>query len=93
MYEIFNNEIGKASVEEVDGKLFFHYESRMWSPAIYKKLLQVWALITKHIKEMGYDEVYVAIPDNDPKLYKFEQMFCFEEVYRSDGTILMVREL
>jgi hypothetical protein len=89
MYEVFDNEVGKGSIEEHNGMLFVHYKSKVWGPSVYKKLLQTWALVLTTAKQMGHEYVYVLIPDNDPKLYKFERMFCLEEVDRIDNNILM----
>jgi hypothetical protein len=43
------------------------------------------------LAEDGIEDVFVIIPDNDKKLYKFEEMFGFKEIKRNDSAILMAR--
>jgi hypothetical protein len=76
--------------EDDDGHLYFHTDKHgtvwaharifNWSKHVYYKAKAVWLESLDALKEKGIEFVCVAIPDNDPKLEKFEKMFGFEEV-------------
>lgn len=69
---------------------FLHLDIFQWSPSLYREYKIVWQEVLKWFEQQGYNEVFILIPDNDPKLYKFETKFGFTEVSREDGEILMM---
>ena len=82
MYEVF--------WEDSDGYLYFvtdkentvwaHSEIYNWNKSVYYKAKAVWLEALDSFNKKGIKVVCVSIPDNDPKLEKFEKMFGFEEI-------------
>lgn len=59
----------------------------------YKKFCKVWQQVRQTLLDEGHDAVFTCIPVGDWKMYKFQLLFGFSEVERSDGQILFVRKL
>jgi len=73
-----------------DGNLHVHAEVRKWSPSAYKQGLV--ALQTLH-NETGLVEIYTVIPDDDPKLEKYENMLGFVTIKKESNMLLMRRSI
>lgn len=90
---IVDNEDGTFSYEIVSGIVGLHAELKQWGPQVYKRTQYVLEKFILEIKDKGFNAVYVGIPDNDPKLLKFEQLYGFYEIGRVDGNIIMKRDI
>ena len=90
--EIINNDDGRLCIQWVDGLPFIHLQLYNWSKSAYKKYKSIWNELLKNLSIKGVPCVFVIIPDNDDKLYHFEQMFGFEEAEHGDGYFLMVKD-
>ena len=69
------------------GEWFLHLPSlQRWSATVYKQLLETLTDIREAAAQRGVHKLYVFIPADDPKLYKFELMMGFlpEEGYRNE---------
>lgn len=88
---VLKNEYGHLQYHVYKGAYFIHLELYKWSKLLFKKYQIVFEMWLLDLAEDGIDAVFVIIPDNDKKLYKFEQMFGFEEIQRNDNAILMAR--
>lgn len=78
MKTLIDNEYGHLKYEWWEGYPLFHLELYKWSKSLYKSYLQVFDYVLAKFKDNGVTQVFVAIPDNDQKLLKFEKMFGFE---------------
>jgi len=72
-----------------DNNLHVHAQVFKWSLSAYKKGLI--ALQTIH-DETGLDEIYTVIPNDDPKLEKYENMLGFQTIKEQDHMFLMRRD-
>lgn len=92
MHTVIKNDFGHLQYEiDKQGNYFIHLELYKWSKSLYKQYLIFFYAWLKQLK--GIDHVFVVIPDNDPKLYKFEELFGFYEIKRQDGAILMALKI
>lgn len=82
MYELFwSDEDGHLYfVTDKEGTVWAHAEIHNWSKSSYYKAKAIWLEAIESFNKRGIEVVCVAIPDNDPKLEKFEKMFGFKEV-------------
>ena len=81
----------KADIHE--GKWWMHLDIKgAWSVSKYKTMLAQFIEALSYMHDKGIDEVWVAIPDDDPMLLKFEKMFGFIYVLTSDGTTFLRRD-
>lgn len=85
-------EYGHLEMEYWDGEPLIHLTLNKWSKEKYKKYKTLWQVFLNQFRELGYKRVLVAIPDNDPKLEKFEKMFGFTEIKREKGVLIMERK-
>ena len=90
MISLIDNEMVHLKVQLLEGLPFIHLEVKQWSPLLARQYKKTWKKILRDMGALGYGEVFILIPDDDPKLYKFETMFGFTEVERQDGKILMI---
>jgi hypothetical protein len=90
--EVVNNDDGRLVIQWVNELPFIHLQLYNWSVDGYKKYWAIWLDLLKDLAERGHPCVFVLIPDNDEKLYKFETMFGFVEASRVDNSILMVKD-
>jgi len=90
-HTIIDNEFGHLQYEiDPEGNYFIHLSLDKWSKTLYKEYLIIFYNWLARIKqENNINHVFVVIPENDKKLYKFEQMFGFNEIKKQDGDILM----
>jgi len=88
---VLKNEYGHLEYQVFKGAYFVHLTLHQWSKSLYKKYLIVFEMWLLDLAEDGIEDVFVIIPDNDKKLYKFEEMFGFKEIKRNDSAILMAR--
>lgn len=79
-------------IQWVDGVPFIHASVYKWKLSLVKKYYNIWVSLLAVLAERRVPCVFSAIPDNDPKLYKFQQMFGMREVKRDSNTILFMRE-
>jgi hypothetical protein len=92
-HTIINSEFGHLQCQIDENKcVFLHLTLKKWSHTLYKQYLILFYSWLNTLSEKGVLAVFVLIPDNDPKLYKFEQMFGFKEIDRKHGQILMAKE-
>lgn len=67
-----------------------HLHVELKKPLAGMKLMRAkFAELKAMLRAIGHRFVYVLIPDNDAKLYRFEELFGFEERRRGQGHILM----
>jgi hypothetical protein len=91
MYDIFwDDEWGTLKFQYVENKVFAHAIAKQWNKKVYLKFLDIWHVAKEELKEAGYNEIYVVIPDNDKKLFKFEVMFGFRVLHQVDGLLVMI---
>ncbi len=90
--EVINNDNGRLRIQWVDGIPFIHLQLYHWSTQAYKEYKRIWSKLLKDLGSKGVPCVFVIIPDNDEKLYHFEQMFGFEEAEHTEGCFLMVKD-
>lgn len=69
-----------------------HVELVDWSPSIAKECKEILKDVKRFLWNQGYKQVVSVIPDNDPKLYKFQTFFGMKELKRRDGLILFAQE-
>lgn len=93
MYKILDNEYLELRIQFAGGVPFAHSTFKQWSPKLYRAYRNTWEQICKDLDGAGHPCVFVMIPDNDPKLLKFEKMFGFKEVERQNGNILLMYEV
>lgn len=77
--------------EKIGESIFLHFECRKWSAhwySFYKNELNAYL---QGLKKLNIEYVYVVIPDNDPKLLKFEKMFGFEVVSTYPNVLILRR--
>ncbi len=81
------------SVEWVGKEAFLHctVDPTTWGVKSYKKLYVVLQYIAYYLREKEYSNMYVLIPDNNEKLFKFSLMFGFTLVQIIGDHILMSR--
>jgi hypothetical protein len=90
MFETYlEDEDGKLTFQFEDGKVFAHAIAKKWNKSIYLKFQDVWYVAKEELREVGYDTIYVLIPADDKKLFKFETMFGFKLVGKKDNVLLM----
>jgi len=92
-WALLDTEEAKFEVEVIDGKAFIHLLLHKWSHSIFKKYREVFKGMEPLLKQRGFNEVYVAIPDDDAKLLRFERMFGFNVIEHKAGHYLLVREI
>ena len=69
-----------------------------WSATVYKQLLETLTDIREAAAQRGVHKLYVFIPADDPKLFKFEAMmgFTIDTVYQTPNNkeyVLMSQEI
>jgi hypothetical protein len=90
--DVINNDNGRLRIQWVDDVPFIHLQLYRWSAQAYKEYKRIWSKLLKDLGSKDIPCVFVYIPDNDEKLYHFEQLFGFQEVEHSDGYFLMVKD-
>lgn len=71
------------------GLPFAHLEVHKWGPSVYRELLSLWKTVLAVLRDKGVPSIFSCIPTGDDKLYKFQRMFCLEEIERTDEYVLM----
>ncbi len=62
-----------------NGKVFLHMSPpKYWALSVYKEMLSCMDAIRWGLSERDVEEIFVMIPDDDPKLFKFETMMGFK---------------
>lgn len=92
-YVMIDDEYIKFSVEYIEEQPFLHLELHQWSKSLYKVYLEMFDEIKQILKDMGYDAVWVLIPDDDNKLLKFEKMFGFNVMVHCTNMYLLYQEI
>lgn len=91
-YPVLSNELGDLECEiSKEGLFFLHLSLKKWNKTLYKQSLIYFYSWLNMLYESGVLAVFVLIPEEDKKLYKFEQMFGFEEIDRKNGYVLMAQ--
>jgi hypothetical protein len=91
MFDTFWNDDDVTLVfEYVENKVYAHATSKRWSKSVYYKYKDIWHVAKEELSESGYKEIYVLIPAEDKKLFKFETMFGFKLLKQQDDVLLMV---
>jgi hypothetical protein len=90
--DVINNEDGRLRIQWVNDLAFIHLQLYNWTPSAFKKYKRIWSEFLKDLSNKDVPCVFVLIPDDDEKLYHFEQMFGFEEAEHGDGYFLMVKD-
>ena len=91
MFDIFwDDEDVTLTFQYVENKVYAHAKSKQWSKSLYYKYKDIWHVAKEELSENGYNEIYVIIPAEDKKLFKFETMFGFKPVKQQDSMLLMV---
>lgn len=91
MFDLFwDDEDLTVSFQYFENKVFAHATAKQWSKSKYFKYHDVWHVAKEELLEAGFNEVYVLIPADDKKLFKFETMFGFKLLEKQDNVLLMV---
>jgi hypothetical protein len=91
MFDLFwDDEDGSLSFQYFENNVYAHAATKRWSKSVFYKFNDVWHVAKEELAEKGYKEIYVIIPANDKKLFKFETMFGFKPVKQHDDVLLMV---
>lgn len=91
MFDVFwDDEDVTLTFQYVDSKVYAHVISKRWSKSLYYKYKDIWHVAKEELSDTGYKEIYVIIPADDKKLFKFETMFGFKSVQQQDDVLLMV---
>jgi hypothetical protein len=91
MYDVFwDDDDVTLAFEYVDNKVYAHSIAKRWSKSLYYKFHDIWHVAKEELLDIGYKEIYVLIPANDKKLFKFETMFGFKPVEQKENMLLMV---
>lgn len=91
MFNIFWNDSDVLlKFEYFEDKVFAHAEAYNWSKSVYLKFKDIWYVAKEELLAQGYKEIYVLIPVNDKKLFKFETMFGFKPIKKWDNILMMV---
>lgn len=91
MFETFwDDEDLTVSFQLFENKVYAHATSKQWSKSKYLKYQDVWHVAKEELFNSGFKEVYVIIPIEDKKLFKFETMFGFKPVKETNNMLLMV---
>ena len=90
---IFDDEVtgSKLSIEVNEGYHFFHSDIKKWSPSAFKRYLDIFCNAMVELNDLGIDDVYVCISNEDDKLRKWEEMFGFKGIREHEGHLLMHR--
>jgi hypothetical protein len=90
MFETFwDDEDGKLEFQYVENKVFAHATAKRWNKSVYLKFQDIWYVAKEELKEQGYNEILVFIPDNNKKLFKFQCMFGFVLHVKQDNMLIM----
>lgn len=91
MFDVFWNDAdGSLKFQYFEDKVFAHAEAYNWSKSVYLKFKDIWYVAKEELLAQGYKEVYVLIPADDKKLFKFETMFGFKPIKKWDNILMMV---
>ncbi len=89
--DIEDSDLGTARVEVNSGMAFLHLTLKK-RVAGFREARKRMPSIKAWLKERGFAQVHVIIPEGDDKLYRFERAFGFTEVKRAAGQILLRQE-
>jgi hypothetical protein len=89
---VINNDDGFLRIQWVNNLPFIHLHLYVWTPSKYKEYKRIWNKFLSDLAKKDVPCVFVIIPDDDEKLYKFETMFGFEEAEHGNGYFLMVKD-
>lgn len=73
------------------GLVFPHFVCKQWNKRILREILEGLEMSALYLRALGYSQFCVIIPDDDPKLLKFEKLIGFTELARVDGMILLCK--
>lgn len=91
MFDYFwNDEDGILAFQKYEDKVYAHAKAHKWNKSVYLKFQDIWYVAKEELSEAGYKNVYVIIPADDKKLFKFESMFGFEPLEQRENMLLMV---
>lgn len=85
---VIDDERGTLQIEFWRGLAFLHAKFRRRLVAM-RAAREYFPQIKAWLARMGHYEVFVAIPEGDPMLYRFECLFGFREYKRMNGHIIM----
>lgn len=88
---LVDDELGTLRLEFNRGMVFLHVTLRKPMAAM-RAIRDRFPTLKEMLRNMGYKQVHVIIPEGDEKLYRFETMFGFRELRRARGHILMRQE-
>jgi hypothetical protein len=91
MYDVFwDDKDVTLKFEYYEDRVFAHAQAYNWSKSVYLKFKDIWYVAREELLEAGFKEVYVAIPADDKKLFKFETMFGFQTIKKHENILIMV---
>jgi hypothetical protein len=91
MFDNFwDDEDVSLTFEYIDDKVYAHSISKQWSKSKYYKYKDIWHVAKEELLEAGYKHIYIIIPADNKKLFKFETMFGFKTIEQRDNMLLMV---
>ena len=92
-WTLLDTEEVEFEIEVIEGKAFIHLALHKWSHTYFKKYREIFEGVKPFLKAQGFHTVYVAIPDNDDKLLRFELMFGFKIIEQLAGHYLLSQEI
>jgi hypothetical protein len=90
-YTLYQDEVANCRLEFFRKRVFLHLSFNKPFEGM-RKAKKIWPELKLMLRNMGYKQMNVIIPDGDEKLYKFERHFGFVEKRRGKGLILMEQE-
>ena len=91
MFDVFwDDENGSLKFEYYGDKVFAHAQAYTWNKSTYLKFQDIWHVAKEELLEAGFKNVYVLIPADDKKLFKFETMFGFQPILKHGNILVMV---
>ena len=75
------------------GQMYLHLNLERFSLSVYKQMKKDFEEVKAHLRNKGYLDVYVVIPENDKFLEKFERAFGFKSVGLYNGHHVLEQEI
>lgn len=87
---VLKNEFGHFEYELFEGRYLVHLQLYKWSVSLYKTYLTIFE---SWCKTLPVTSVFCVIPNDNPKLLKFETMFGFRVVGETHDMLVMEKKI